>query len=77
MNVIGPVVIVIESLWIFVLLLRVNALKRFSNQMTGYLAGILNNANIIKESLTTLSLHYGIEVEDLVEMLERKQNESK
>ena len=77
MNVIGPIIIVIEALWIFVLNVRLNAYKKSFNQMTGYLAAILNNDNLIKESLTTVALYYNIEFEDLVKLLERNRNESK
>ena len=77
MNVIGPSIIIIEAFWILILTLRLNALKKVLDQMSGYLAGIMNNENLIKESLSTISLYYGIEVEDLIDLLERKKNESK
>ena len=77
MNVIGPAIIVIEAIWIFVLIIRERSIRKVFDQMTGYLAGILNNDNIIKESLSTIALYYGMEVEDLVKLLERNKNESK
>lgn len=77
MNAIGPIIIVIEAIWILVLIIRERSIRKVFDQMTGYLAGILNNDNIIKESLSTIALYYGMEVEDLVKLLERNKNESK
>ena len=73
MDIIEPVIIVIEAVWLLILMLRLNAYKKLFDQLTGYLAAILNNDNIIKESLTTISLYYGIEFEDLVRILERNK----
>ena len=77
MNVIGPIVIVVEALWIALLLLRVNAKKKLIDQLTGYLAGILNSSNLVEESVKTISLYYGLSPEKLIKMLERAKNESK
>ena len=77
MNVIGPIIIVIEVLWILVLYFRINALKRTCDQLSGYLAGILNNDNLVKESIETLSIAFGVDPEKLVVVLERMKNESK
>ena len=77
MNVVGPIIIVIEAIWILVLIIRERSIRKVFDQMTGYLAGILNNDNLIKESLSTIALYYGMEVEDLVKLLERNKNESK
>lgn len=76
MNVIGPIVIIVEAIWISVLLIRVSACKKIINQISGYLTGMLNNTNLIKESLMTVALYYDVDFDDLVRFLERKKNES-
>ena len=70
-------VILILAIWMVILYLRIEALKRSLHLLTGYLSAILNNENLISESLTTVALYYGIDVNDLTKMLERKKNESK
>lgn len=71
------VAILILAVWMLVLYWRINVFKKLLNQMTGYLAAIINNDSMISESLTTVALRYGMDVEDLINMLERKKNESK
>jgi hypothetical protein len=77
MNVIGPIIIIFEALWILILLIRINGLKKFSDQMVGYLAAITSNENILAESIATISLSYGLEPEELTKILEEKSNGSK
>ena len=77
MNVIGPIIIIFEALWILVLLIRINGLKKFSDQCVGYLAAITSNKAILDESIATVSLSYGLEQEELTKILEEKSNESK
>ena len=77
MNLIGPIIIIFEALWILILLIRINGLKKFSDQMVGYLAAITSNENILAESLATISLSYGLEPEEAAKILEEKSNESK
>lgn len=77
MNVIGPIIIIFEALWILILLIRINGLKKFSDQCVGYLAAITSNKAILDESIATISLSYGLEPEELTKILEEKSNESK
>lgn len=77
MNVIGPIIIIFEALWILILLIRINGLKKFSDQCVGYLAAITSNKAILDESIATVSLSYGLEPEELTKILEEKSNESK
>ena len=73
-----PIIIfVIETLWILILKLKNNALQKLIHQLTGYLTGILNNDGLIHESLTTIGLYYGMDPDELAELLERKRNGSK
>lgn len=76
-DIIAWVLVLVLALWMLVSQWRINVLKKLLNQMTGYLAAIVNNDNMISESLTTVALHYGMDTEDLIGMLERKKNESK
>lgn len=75
MNTIGPIIIVIEVFWIVILWLRYRFLRSSYDKMVGFLAAIINNKNIIEESIATIALAYGMSVEDLVKMLEGKKNE--
>lgn len=77
MNIIGPIIIIFEALWILILLIRINGLKKFSDQCVGYLAAITSNKAILDESIATISLSYGLEPEELTKILEEKSNESK
>ncbi len=77
MSVIGPGVIIFESIWIFVLLIRCNVLKRALDRMTGYLTAITCNKTIVDESISTIALAYGLEHDDVIKILEVKSNESK
>ena len=75
MNAIGPIIIIIEAIWIFVLIVRCKVLKTAYDRMTGYLAGIINNKSLVDESVTTVALAYGLTSEELYSKLENK-NES-
>ena len=73
-----PVIIgIIMGLWILVLKARINSLNRVKDLLSGYLTGVLNNDDLIRESLMTISLYYSINIDELTKMLERKKNESK
>lgn len=65
--------LLVETLLIIILAFRLNVFKKSFIQLTGYLAAIMNNSDIMKESLTTIALYYGIEYDDLVKLLERNK----
>lgn len=77
MSVVGPGIIIFESIWIFVLLIRCNVLKRALDRMTGYLTAMISNKSILDESISTVALAYGLEHDDVIKILEVKSNESK
>lgn len=77
MNVLGPIIIIFEALWILILLIRINGLKKFLDQAIGYLSAITSNKAILDESIATISLSYGLEPKELTKILEEKSNESK
>jgi len=77
MSVVGPGVIIFESIWIFVLLIRCNVLKRALDRMTGYLTAMISNKTILDESISTVALAYGLEHDDVVNILEVAKDEFK
>lgn len=77
MNVIGPIIIIFEALWILILLVRINGLKKFSDQCVGYLAAITSNKAILDESIAIVALSYGLAPEEMRKILEERTNGSK
>ena len=77
MNVIGPIIIIFEALWILILLIRINGLKKFSDQAVGYLAAITSNKAILEDSIAIVALSYGLEPEEMTKILEERTNGSK
>lgn len=77
MSVVGPGIIIFESIWIFVLLIRCNVLKRALDRMTGYLTAMISNKTILDESISTVALAYGLEHDDVITILEVAKDEFK